>query len=129
MQTIPLELFSNVISIFILLIIGKQYLTYKKTISVLTKLKELKESSKLNLEDKNYIKTNVEEYDKKLFYQKSLNKLLYPVFVIIAAGMTLLFPFSEALIHFNIIIVAFIYITIIKIHLNNTLNFLKVLDK
>lgn len=129
MQTIPLELFSNVISIFILIMIGKQYLSYKKTISVLTKLKELKESSKLNLEDKNYIKTNVEEYDKKLIYQKSLNKLLYPVFVIIAAAMTLLFPFSEALIHFNIIIVAFIYVTIIKIHLNNTLNFLKVLDK
>lgn len=128
LQTIPLELISNLISIFILFMIFKQYLSYKKTITVLNKLNEEKQSLSLSFDDKEYVKSNLEEYDKKLIYQTSLNKLLYPIFIIIAAGMTLVFDFSQALIHFNIIIVSFIYVAIIKIHLNNIVKSLKGLN-
>lgn len=128
MQDLPLELISSIISIIILAMIFKQYLQYKKVVDVIKVLNESYENKTLSSDDKIYIKDNLKEYQEKLVYKTSFNKLMYPIFIIIAAGLTLVFEFSQIVIHFNIIVVAFIYITIVKMHLSNIVKYLEELD-
>lgn len=128
MQDLPLELISSIISIIILAMIFKQYLQYKKVIDVIKVLNESYQNKTLSSDDKIYIKDNLKEYKEKLEYKTSLNKLMYPIFIIIAAGLTLVFEFSQVVIHFNIIVVAFIYITIVKMHISNIVKYLEELN-
>ena len=129
MQDIPLELITSFLSIVGLIMIFKQYFGYKKVIEVVKDLGRIKENNKLSQKNKSYITDNLKEYQDKLTYQIALNKLLYPVFIIIGAVFTMLVPFSQAMIHFNVLFVGFIYISIIKIHLGNIVKFLEELDE
>ena len=128
MQDLPLELISSIVSIIILAMIFRQYLQYKKVVDVIKVLNESYQNKTLSSDDKIYIKDNLKEYQEKLVYKTSFNKLMYPIFIIIAAGLTLVFEFSQIVIHFNIIVVAFIYITIVKMHLSNIVKYLEELD-
>ena len=129
MQDIPLELITSFLSIIGLIMIFRQYFGYKKVIEVVKDLGKIKENNKLSQENKTYITNNLKEYQGKLTYQIALNKLLYPVFIIIGAAFTMLVPFDQAIIHFNVLFVGFIYISIIKIHLGNIVKFLEELNE
>ena len=129
MQDIPLELITSFLSIIGLIMIFRQYFGYKKVIEVVKDLGKIKENNKLSQENKDYITNNLKEYQGKLTYQIALNKLLYPVFIIIGAAFTMLVPFAQAIIHFNVLFVGFIYISILKIHLGNIVKFLEELNE
>lgn len=129
MQDIPLELITSFLSIIGLIMIFRQYFGYKKVIEVVKDLGKIKENNKLSQENKTYITNNLKEYQGKLTYQIALNKLLYPVFIIIGAAFTMLVPFDQAIIHFNVLFVGFIYISILKIHLGNIVKFLEELNE
>jgi len=127
-QDIPLEMLTSFLSIVGLIMIFRQYLGYKKVIDVVKDLNQRKEKRVLSSDDKQYIKDNLKEYSDKLVYQSSFNKLMYPILVIIGAVFTMFVPFSQAVIHFNVLIVAFIYVTIIKMHCANIVKFLEELS-
>lgn len=128
MQDFPLEIITALLSFTVLGAIILKYFEYKKILNVLKELSKLKDSKKLSAEDREYISTNLKEYKAKLEYRTSFNKLMYPLFIIVVAAFVLLFTFQEAITHSNIVVVSFVYITIIKIHTNNIVSFLEELN-
>jgi uncharacterized membrane protein len=123
--TIPLELISNLLSIIILVFIFVKYLRYKKKLEVLKGLNELKEQKELTKEDKEFIKSNLKEYKIFLAKDESRIKVVYPVFILIAGVLLAMLSFSEAMIHLNVLVVAYIYLYITKIHNKNFATFLE----
>ncbi|RXJ58185.1 hypothetical protein [Candidatus Marinarcus aquaticus] len=121
----PLELISNLLSIIIVAGIIYKFYQYKKKMNVLSQLTQLKEDNKLTEEDNAFITTNLLEYEIQLEKDKSLIKLAYPFFILIAGVLMLTFSMAEALIHINIVIVTFIYLYISKIHTQNFIQLLK----
>jgi hypothetical protein len=126
---LPLELVSNFLSIVILVLLGIKYFQYKKKLDVLKRLDELKKAKKLTVEDKEFIKSNFETCKVDLGRTMRRLKMLYPVFIL-AAGVLLAFlSFKEALIHLNVVVVAYIYLHVSKIHARNFVTFLDGLVK
>ncbi len=126
---VPLELVSSFLSIVILIGLVFRYYQYKKKLTVLKGLSDLKEQKKLTQEDKEFIKSNYEDYQYSFKIEESRIKLAYPVFILIAGLLTAFFSFKEALIHLNVVVVAYIYLQINKIHTRNFLALLKELNK
>lgn len=129
MAQLPLELISNLISLIILVMIFVKYYQYKKKLDVLKELNELKEKKKLTSEDKSFIKTNLKDYQVLFARDEQRIKLAYPVFILIAGVLLAFLNFKEAMIHLNVIVVAFIFMQVNKIHNRNFINFLTALDK
>lgn len=127
--SIPLELISNLISVAILLALFFKYYQYKKKLDVLKGLDELKRKKKLTLQDKEFIKTNIKDYRKILQADEERLKFAYPLFILIAGVLIAFLSFSEALIHLNIIVVAYIYLHVSRIHSRNFVKFLQELNK
>ena len=121
---LPLELISNLISIIVIIAIVIRFINYKKKVSVIDGLYELQEEKKLTEADIDFIKTNINEYKDKAIKQEAFNKLIYPVFIFIVGVFFLYLEFQEAMIHTNIVVVAFIYVTIKKVHYNNYIKLL-----
>lgn len=121
----PLELVSNFLSIVIVAGIIYKFYQYKKKMDVINGLVQLKESNKLTNEDETFIAQNLLEYEIQLQKDKSLIKLAYPFFILIAGVLIVSFSMAEALIHINIVIVTFIYLYISKIHTQNFIQLLK----
>jgi len=126
---VPLELVSSFLSIVILIGLFFRYYQYKKKLTVLKGLSDLKEQKKLTQEDKEFIKSNYEDYQYSFKIEESRIKLAYPVFILIIGLLTAFFSFKEALIHLNVVVVAYIYLQINKIHTRNFLALLKELNK
>ena len=122
---IPLELLSNILSILILLGIFFKYYQYKKKLNVIKGLNDLKEKKQLTLDDEKFIDKNYKDYSKALEINESRLKLLYPIFILIAGILIAFLSFQEAMIHINVIVVAYIYLQVNKIHTRNFVNFLK----
>ncbi|RXK12819.1 hypothetical protein CP965_09610 [Halarcobacter mediterraneus] len=129
MEQIPLELISNFLSLIILIMIFVKYYQYKKKLEVLKKLDELKTSKKLTSEDKSFIKLNLKDYQILIVKDEQRLKLVYPVFILIAGILLAFLDFKEALIHLNVVIVAYILLQINKIHNKNFVSFLTELNK
>ncbi len=129
MAQLPLELISNLISLIILVMIFVKYYQYKKKLDVLKELNELKEKKKLTSEDKSFIKTNLKDYQVLFARDEQRIKLAYPIFILIAGVLLAFLNFKEAMIHLNVIVVAFIFMQVNKIHNRNFINFLTALDK
>jgi len=125
---IPLELISNIISIAILVALLFKYLQYKKKLEVLKGLDVLKEQKKLTFEDKEFIKKNLKDYRLAFETDEERIKISYPVFILIAGILFTFLSFQEAMIHLNLVVVAYIYLHISKLHNRNFLNFLKELS-
>jgi len=125
----PLELVSNFLSIVILIALFFKYYQYKKKVDVLKGLGNLKEQKKLTSEDKEFIKKNLKDYRIMLFREEERIKLTYPVFILIAGVLFAFLPFQEALIHLNVVVVAFIYLYASKLHTKNFTKFLEDLNK
>ena len=123
---IPLELLSNFLSIVILIALFVKYSQYKKKMDVLKGLDELKEAKKLTSDDEKFIKSNLRDYKIAFLREEQRLKLTYPVFILIAGILLAFLPFEEALIHLNVVVVAYIFLHVSKIH---TRNFTTLLDQ
>jgi len=126
---IPLELISSFLSIVILITLLLKYFQYKKKIDVLNQLSNLKEQKKLTKDDENFILTNYKDYKYLFTREEQKIKLIYPIFILIAGILLAFLPLKEAMIHLNVIVVAFIYLQVTKIHIKNFLIALENLKK
>jgi hypothetical protein len=129
LNEIPLEIISNILSIILVGILIFNYLKHKKTIEVIQKLDELKNENQLTADDISYIIENEKEYKEKSEKADALAKLLTPVFILIVGILFIYLPLSEAMIHLNVFVVAFILIQLNKINKKNTFVLLKGLRK
>lgn len=126
---LSLELFSAGVSIIIVLAIFIKVFQYKQKLDVLKEMDRRKDMFKLTKEDKQYIASNLKEYKEKLLKVEGLTRLLFPILITIGAILFLIFSFEETLIHLNVIIVAYIYLQIHRIHTRNYTKFLEELSK
>jgi heme/copper-type cytochrome/quinol oxidase subunit 2 len=126
---LPLELLSAGLSIIIVIVIFIKVFQYKQKLDVLKEMDRRKDMLKLTKEDKEYIDLNLKEYSEKLVKVEGLTRLLFPIFITIGAILFLLFSFEETLIHLNVIVVAYIYLQIHRIHTRNYTKFLEELSK
>lgn len=120
----PLEIISNIASLIIVIGIFYKFFQYKKKMEVLGELLSLKKEKQLTQDDSEFVEENVLSYEIQLQKDKALIKFAYPFFILLAGLLLFAFETKEALIHINIIVVAFIYLYISKIH---TQNFIKIL--
>lgn len=128
-EQIPLELVSNFISILLVVALIYKYIQYKKRIDVIEKLDNLKKEDKLTNDDKKYIDENEKEYQEKYLKAQANIKLMNPVFILIAGILMVYLPFTEAMIHLNVVVVAVIFIQLDRIHKKNTYELLHGLKK
>ena len=122
LNQIPLQLISNFISIILIGILFYRYLQYKKNIDVIKGLKNLEETNQLSQEDKEFILNNENEYRLQLIKTQGLIKFAKPFFIFIIGLIFIFFPLQDALIHLNVIVVAFIFMQVDKIHKTNLYN-------
>mgnify|MGYP003452633951 FL=1 len=129
LNDIPLEFISNILSIVLVAILIFKYLKHKKVIDVIKKLDDLKNENNLNNDDLAYIAQNQNEF--KVLSEKAdaLAKFLNPLFILLVGVLFIYLPLSDAMIHLNVIVVAFILIQLDKINKKNTLTLLKGLSE
>lgn len=129
LNDIPLEFISNILSIVLVAILVFKYLKHKKVIDVIKKLDDLKNENNLNNDDLAYIAQNQNEF--KVLSEKAdaLAKFLNPLFILLVGVLFIYLPISDAMIHLNVIVVAFILIQLDKINKKNTLTLLKGLSE
>ena len=116
---IPLQLISNFASIVLLGILLYRYFQYKKNMDVIEGLVKLKDSNELSEQDKEFIETNENEYKLQIIKAEGLIKLSKPIFILIVGVIFIFFPFQDAVIHLNVVVVAFIFMQVDKTHKNN----------
>ncbi|AXX93664.1 hypothetical protein CPU12_08295 [Malaciobacter molluscorum LMG 25693] len=124
----PIETISSIISIIIVIGIFLKFFQYKQKLDVLKELDRRKDMSKLTPEDKTYIKRNYNEYKEKQIKIDALTRLIFPIFITIAAILFFFLPLEKTLIHLNVIIVLYIYLQIHRIHTRNFAKFLEELS-
>jgi hypothetical protein len=129
LNQIPLEFVSNILSIILVGILIYNYLKYTKRIKVIQKLDELKSENQLTQEDISYISENEKEYKVKFEKAEAFAKLLNPIFILVVGILFIYLPLSEAMIHLNVFVVAFILVQLDKINKKNTFTLLKGLKK
>ena len=129
MDNLPIQFASNFISLILVGVLIYTFLKHKKRMDVITKLDELKDQNLLTQEDLSYISENEKEYKEKSEKADALAKLLMPVFILIVGVLFVYLPTSEAMIHLNAFVVAFILVQLNKINKKNTYTLLKDLKK
>jgi len=122
---LPFEIISNIASIGLIIFLFYRYFQYKKKLDVIKGLDNIKEENKLTSEDIEFIKTNEKEYKEKLIKTEYNIKVATPAFIFIAGALLILLPtLQEAMIHLNVVVVAFIFMQIDKLHKKNLHGFL-----
>ena len=129
MDPIPLEFLSNIISIILVGILVFNYLKHKRNIEIIQKLDLLKTNNELTEQDIIYINEKEKEYKEKGENAEALIKFLNPLFILIVGILFIYFPFAEAMIHLNTLVVLFILVQLNKINKKNTYTLLKELKK
>ena len=76
-----------------------------------------------------FIKSNEREYSEKVIKTEANVKISQPILILIAGVLILTFSFQEALIHLNVVVVAFIFMQVDRIHKRNIYGFLNQLKK
>ena len=129
MDNLPIQFASNFLSIILVGVLIYTFLKHKKRMDVITKLDELKDQNLLTQEDLSYISENEKEYKEKSEKADALAKLLMPIFILIVGVLFIYLPTSEAMIHLNAFVVAFILVQLNKINKKNTYTLLKDLKR
>lgn len=129
LNQIPFEFVSNILSIILVGVLIFNYLKHTKRIKVIQKLDELKDENQLTQDDILYINENEKEYKGKFEKADALAKLLNPVFILVLGILFIYLPATEAMIHLNVFVVAFILVQLDKINKKNTYSMLKELKK
>ena len=124
LNELPLELLSSALSIILLIALAYKYLQYKKTIEVIKQLDVVKTQNTLTQEDLDFIDQNEKEYAQKVIKISANIKLSNPAFILAAGILFLTFPWQEAMTHANVLVVAFLYMQIDKIHKKNIYKYL-----
>ncbi len=119
LNQIPLQLISNFASIVLLGVLLYRYLQYKKNMDVIQGLVKLKSSNELSEQDKVFIEKNENEYKIQLIKTEGLIKFSKPFFIFIIGAIFIFFPFQDAIIHLNVVVVAFIFMQVDKTHKTN----------
>ncbi len=125
---VPLELVSVFLSIVVVIAMGYKFYQYKQNMDILKTLEQMKINKKLALEDKDFVSKNIQEYKTELMKSEAITKLVYPVFITIAAALLYFLNLSEAMIHFNVVVVVFLFLHLNKLHTKNLLIFLEKLN-
>jgi predicted permease len=129
MDNLLIQFASNFLSIILVGVLIYTFLKHKKRMDVITKLNELKDQNLLTQEDLSYISENEKEYKEKSEKADALAKLLMPIFILIVGVLFVYLPTSDAMIHLNAFVVAFILVQLNKINKKNTYTLLKDLKK
>jgi fumarate reductase subunit D len=129
MEQFPIEFVSNIASIVLVVILVINYFKHKKRVDVIQQLDSLKVENQLTQQDVSYIYENEREYKEKAEKAEGFAKLLNPIFILIVGILFIYLPFSDAMIHLNVFVVAFIFIQLDKINKKNTYLLLKELKK
>ncbi len=124
LNQIPLELISNFVSIILIFILFYKYFQYKKKIEIMKEFSSLISENKLSQEDKEFIIENEKEYKDKVLKTEASIKFSNPVFILITGLIFITFPLADAMIHLNVIVVAFLFMRIDRIHKRNLYKFL-----
>ena len=119
LNQIPLQLISNFASMILIGLLFYKYLQYKKNMDVIKGLEKLKSTNELSDQDKEFILNNENEYRLQLTKTEGLIKFAKPFFIFIIGLIFIFFPFQDALIHLNVVVVAFIFMQVDKIHKTN----------
>lgn len=126
---IPLEIISNIASIILVVFLVLRYLKHKKVIETIKKLDTLKNENNLNSEDLSFIDKSIKEFKQKSEKADALAKFLNPVFILIVGILFIYLPLGDAMLHLNVIVVAFIFVQLDKINMKNTLVLFQALKK
>lgn len=129
MEQFPIEFVSNIASIILVVVLVINYLKHKKRVEVIQQLDSLKSENQLTQQDILYIFENEKEYKEKAEKAEGFTKLLNPIFILIVGILFIYLPFSEAMIHLNVFVVAFIFVQLDKINKKNTYILLNELKK
>ena len=129
MNQFPVELLSNAISIILLVVLLYKYIQYKKTLDQIKKLDKLKSEGKLTQVDLEYIRKNEYEFKTKFITSELNAKYSNAVFILIGGILFIMLDFNEAMIHLNVIVVAFIFMQVDKLHKKNLHGFFSELKK
>jgi hypothetical protein len=129
LNQIPLELVSNFLSIAILLFLGYKYLNYKKGVDLTKELKAKTDAKKITTEDIEVIRKHEREYKEQMLTDITNAKFVIPIFILIGGIIFIMVDLKEAMIHLNVIVVAFIYVQVMKIHSKNLYTFFYELRK
>jgi len=119
---IPLELLTTGSSVIVVLLILYTLFTYKKKIAFIQHLIQEKEEGNFTLQDEEFIKMSFNKASHLRDKIIKLNKTIYPIFILLAGVFFAFFDFKEALTHVNIIVVAFLYLHVLKINVNSYIN-------
>lgn len=120
----PVEVISSILSISLICLMLYRYLEYKSKLDVMKGLDKLKDEGALTPEDLDFIKSNEREYKEKVIKAETNTKFSQPVFIIIGGVLILSFDLQEALIHLNVVVVAFLFMQVDKLHKRNLHGFL-----
>lgn len=115
------QILSNLISIILVILLLVTYIKYKKSINKIQNLSTLKSQKKLTNDDLIYIDENYKFYEEKSEKADALSKITNPIFIFASGILFLYLPFSDAMIHLNVVVVAFIYVQLDKTNKKNTL--------
>ena len=115
------QILSNLISIILVILLLVTYIKYKKSINNIQNLSTLKSQKKLTNDDLIYIDENYKFYEEKSEKADALSKITNPIFIFATGILFLYLPFSDAMIHLNVVVVAFIYVQLDKTNNKNTL--------
>lgn len=115
------QILSNLISIILVILLLVTYIKYKKSINKIQNLSTLKSQKKLTNDDLIYIDENYKFYEEKSEKADALSKITNPIFIFATGILFLYLPFSDAMIHLNVVVVAFIYVQLDKTNKKNTL--------
>ena len=129
MERFPVELISSFISISLICLMLYRYLDYKGKLDVMKGLDKVKDEEGLTQDDLDFITSNEREYKDKVIKAEQNVKVSQPVFILIAGVLILMFDFQEALIHLNVVVVAFLYMQVDRLHKRNLYGFLNQLKK
>lgn len=124
---IYLEYFTTGGSILIVFLILYTIFSYRKKISFIKKLIDEKNNGKFTSQDKQAVEETIKKEEFLRFRITNFSKFIYPILILIAGVFFAFYDFKEALTHINIVIVAFLYLNILKINVTSYINQMKLL--
>lgn len=122
------ELIVNFISIILIIGIIYTILSFRKKITQLKRMEELKQKE-FTSDEKEFISNSFEGAKIQFIKIENFNKMVYPIFILIAGILFAFLELEEAFIYANIIVVLFIYLNVYKINLKNYYAILERLKK
>lgn len=125
--TIPLEYFTTGSSIIIVVLILYTIITYKNRIGLIQNLIKEKEKGNFTAQDKSAVEESLVQAQILRLKIVKLSKTIYPAFILVAGVFFAFFDMKEALTHINVVVVAFLYLHILKTNVTSYINQMQLL--